>query len=94
MLCYARRRGLGLSEIHDRCEFVKLMVQLKWQLNQTTGWIEAPGEPSVVCIFLEIPGYLCDLPMVRHPGSKGTEMIHARNFRVQPQAIMGSSIVE
>ena len=20
MLCYARRRGLGLSEIHDRCE--------------------------------------------------------------------------
>ena len=29
MLCYARRRGLGLSEIHDRCEIVKLMVQLK-----------------------------------------------------------------
>ena len=29
MLCYARRHGLGLSEIHDRCEFVKLMVQLK-----------------------------------------------------------------
>ena len=22
MLCYARRRGLGLSEIHDRCELV------------------------------------------------------------------------
>ena len=22
MLCDARRRGLGLSEIHDRCEFV------------------------------------------------------------------------
>ena len=22
MLCYARRRGLGLSEIHDRCEIV------------------------------------------------------------------------
>ena len=21
MLCYARRRGLGLSEIHDKCEF-------------------------------------------------------------------------
>ena len=20
LLCYARRRGLGLSEIHDRCE--------------------------------------------------------------------------
>ena len=22
LLCYARRRGLGLSEIHDRCEIV------------------------------------------------------------------------
>ena len=29
MLCYACRRGLGLSEKHDRCEIVKLMVQLK-----------------------------------------------------------------
>ena len=29
LICYARRRGLGLSEIHDRCEFVKLTVQLK-----------------------------------------------------------------
>ena len=70
------------------------MVYLRWQLKFTSGWIEAPGEPSVVCIFLEIPGYSCDLPMDRHLGSKGTEMIHARNFRVQPHAIMGSSIVE
>ena len=46
--CYARRRGLGLSEIHDRCESVKLMVYLRWQLKLTSGWIEAPGEPSVV----------------------------------------------
>ena len=22
LLCYAHRRGLGLSEIHDRCEIV------------------------------------------------------------------------
>ena len=44
--------------------------------------------------FFEILEYPCDLPMDRHPGSKGTEMIHARNFRVQPQAIMGSDIVE
>ena len=28
MPCYASRRG-WVSEIHDRCEFVKLMVQLK-----------------------------------------------------------------
>ena len=45
-------------------------------------------------VFLEILEYPCDLPMDRHPGSKGTEIIHARNFRVQPQAIMGSGIVE
>ena len=51
-------------------------------------------EYPVLRVFLEIPKYPCDLPMDRHPGSKGTEMIHARNFRVQPQAIMGSSIVE
>ena len=48
----------------------------------------------MLLVFLEIPEYPCDLPMDRHPGSKGTEMIHARNFRVQPQAIMGSSIAE
>ena len=70
------------------------MVYLRWQLKYTSGWIEAPGVPSVACIFLEIPEYPCDLPMDRHPGSKGTEMIHARNFHVQPQAIMGSSIVD
>ena len=49
--CYARKRGLGFESIHDRCEFVKLMVYLRWQLKYTSGWIEAPGEPSVACIF-------------------------------------------
>ena len=29
-------------------------------------------------VFLKIPEYSCDLPMDRPPGSKGTEMIHAR----------------
>ena len=56
-------------------------------------WFWAPGESSVACIFGN-PGVPCDFPMDLHPGSKGTEMIHARNFRVHPQAIMGSSIVE
>ena len=41
LLCYACRRGLGEC-IHDRCEFVKLMVYLRWQLKHTFGWIEAP----------------------------------------------------
>ena len=31
LLCYASRRGLGEC-IHDRCEIVKLMVYLRWQL--------------------------------------------------------------
>ena len=69
-LCYARRRGLGEC-IHDRCEIVKLMVYLRWQLKFTSGWIEAPGEPSVACIFGN-PGVPCDSPMDRHPGSKGS----------------------
>ena len=51
---------------------VNKWFNLRWQLKYTSGWIEAPGEPSVVCIFLEIPGYPCDLPMDRHPGLKGS----------------------
>ena len=62
-------------------------------LIRQLGGLRHLGNP-VLSVFLEILGYPCDLPMDRHPGSKGTEMIHARNFRVQPQAIMGSSIVE
>ena len=69
------------------------MVYLRWQLKHTSGWIEAPGVPSVTCIFRN-PGVSCDFPMDRHSGSKGTDIIHATNFRVQSQAIMGSSIVE
>ena len=61
MSCYARRRGLGFESIHDRCEFVKLMVYLRWQLKYTSGWIEAPGYSSD-CLFL----------LDRHPGSKGS----------------------
>ena len=83
LLCYASRRGLGLSVFHERCEIINLMVYLRWQLKLTSGWSEAPGESSVVCLYKD-----------RHPGSKGTEIFHARNFRVQPQTIMGSSIVE
>ena len=60
-----------VSEIHDRCEIVKLMVYLRWQLKYTSGWIEAPGEPSD-CLYFGNPGVSCDSPMVRHPGSKGS----------------------
>ena len=72
-----------VSEVHERCEIVKLMVYIRWQLKYTSGWIEVPGYSRIACFLLD-----------RHPGSKGTEIIHARKFRVQPQANMGSSIVE
>ena len=81
--CYARRRGLGFESIHDRCEIVNLMVYLRWQLKLTSGWIEVPGYSRIACFSLD-----------RHPGQRDHEIIHTRNFRVQPQAIMGSSIVD
>ena len=70
LLCYDCRRGLGEC-IHDRCEIVQIMVYLRWELKFTSGWIEAPGEPSVACIFGN-PGVPCYSPMDRHLGSKGS----------------------
>ena len=69
------------------------MLYLRWQLKLTSGWIEAPGEPSVSCFFGN-PGVPCDSPMDATQAQRDHKIIHARNFRVQPQAIMGSSIVE
>ena len=48
--CYARRRGLGLSVFHDRCEIVYLVVQLKVAtlIHIWVDWLRAPGESSVV----------------------------------------------
>ena len=69
------------------------MVCLRWQLKFTSRWIEAPGEPSVACIF-RIPGYRVILLWTATQAQRDHEIIHARNFRVQPQATMGSSIVE
>ena len=69
------------------------MVNLRWLLKYTSGWIEAPGEPSVACFFLEIPGYRVIFLWTATQAQRDHEIIHARNFRVQPQAIMGSSIV-
>ena len=60
MPCYASRRGLGEC-IHDRCEFVKLMVYVRWQLRYTSRWIEGPGYSRIACFLLD-----------RHPGSKGS----------------------
>ena len=45
-------------------------------------------------VFLEIPGYRVILLWTATQAQRDHKIIHARNFRVQTQAIMGSSIVE
>ena len=77
---------------------------LRWQLKYTSGWIEAPGYSSD-CLFrhLGIPAIACLGTWVFQDclffwtaiqAQRDHEIIHTRNFRVQPQAIMGSSIVD
>ena len=63
--------------------FVNLMVYLRWKLKYTSGWIEVPGFPGFACFF-----------WTATQARRDHEIIHARNFRVQPQAIMGSGIVD
>ena len=93
MPCYASRRGLREC-IHDRCQIVKLRVYLRWQLKHTSGWIEAPGYSRIAYLGTWV---IQDLPVffwTATQAQRDHEIIHARNFRVQPQAIMGSSIVD
>ena len=45
-------------------------------------------------VFLEIPGYGVIFLWTATQAQRDHKIIHARNFRVQPQAIMGSSIVD
>ena len=59
------------------------MVYLRWQLKYTSGWIEAPGVTRT-CLFY----------WTATQAQRDNEIIHTRNFRVQPQAIMGSGIVD
>ena len=73
-----------VSDIHDRCELIILMVYLRWQLKHTSGWIEAPG------FYQDLPVFLRTATQAQ----RDHEIIHARNIRVQPQAIMGSGIVD
>ena len=63
--------------------FVNVMVYLRWPLKCTSGWIEAPG-------FQDLPVFFWTATQAQ----RDHEIIHARNFRVQPQDIMGSSIVK
>ena len=61
-----------------------LMVYLRWQLKHTSGWIEAPD------VYQDLPVFFRTATQAQ----RDHEIIHTRNFRVQPQAIMGSSIVD
>ena len=70
------------------------MVNLRWQLKYTSGWIEAPGEPSVAYFFGYLRVYRVIILWIATQAQRDHKIIHARNFRVHPQAIMGSSIVE
>ena len=92
--CYARRRGLGLSVFHDRCEIVYLMVQLKVAtlIHIWVDWLRAPGESSA-CPRGSRSTRAITLWNATQ-AQRDHKIIHARNFRVQPQAIMGSSIAE
>ena len=83
MPCYASRRGLSEC-IHDRCEIDKLKVYLRWQLKHTSGWIEVPGYSRIACFS----------SWTATQAQRDHKIIHASNFRVQPQAIMGSGIVD
>ena len=73
-----------VSDIHDRCELIILMVYLRWQLKHTSGWIEAPD------VYQDLPVLFWTATQAQ----RDHETILTRNFRVQPQAIMGSSIVD
>ena len=73
-----------VSDIHDRCELLILMVYLRWQLKHTSGWIEVPVYSRIAYFSL----------WTATQAQRDHKIIHARNFLVQPQAIMGSSIVD
>ena len=70
------------------------MVQLK-DATLIHIWVDclfwAPGESSVV---LGYPGVIPIILRSATQAQRDHKIIHARNFRVQPQAIMGSRIVE
>ena len=56
LLCHAMLVDVDwVSEIHDRCELIILMVYLRWQLKHTSRWIEAPDVYQDLPVFLYGP---------------------------------------
>ena len=64
---------------------VSLLINglFRWQLKHISGWIEAPGSQ-------DLPVFLWTATQAQ----RDHKIIHAGNFRVQPHATMGSSIVD
>ena len=67
---------------------------LRWQLKHTSGWIEAPGYSRIACLGTWVDQDCLFFLWTATQAQRDHEIIHTRNFHVQPQAIMGSSIVD
>ena len=61
-----------------------IKVYLRWKLKHTFGWIEAPD------VYQDLPVLFWTTTQAQ----RDHKIIHARNFRVQPHATMGSGIVD
>ena len=71
------------------------MVNLRWLLKYTSGWIVGFGHLGYTSVVLGDPGVIpCDPLWSATQAQRDHKIIHARNFRVHPQDNMGSIIVE
>ena len=61
-----------------------LMVYLRWQPKHTSGWIEAPD------VYQDLPVFFWTATQAQ----RDHKIFQTGNFRVQPHATMGSSIVD
>ena len=84
LLCYARRRGLGLSVS---------MTDVRLLINAHLGGLLVGTWRIQCCPRISWSTRVIILRSATQ-AQRDREIFHARNFRVQPQAIMGSSIVE
>ena len=91
--CYARRRGLGLRVFMTDVSIVNYWLTYGGNFNTHLGGLRHLGNTALP-VFLEIPGYRVIVLWTATQAQRDHEIIHARNFCVQPQATMGSSIVD
>ena len=96
LYCYAMLIDVDWFErIHERCErllLTKVQLKVATLIHIWVDW--GTWESSVACFFLEILGFYVIFLWTATQAQRDHKIIHARNFRVQPQAIMGSGIVD